>query len=610
MRKMFIVGTMLLVLILAIEAGSTGIGENDSEIRTLLQPLDTEARAYLETRLLSSQDLDLDVFAVYLVEKYNRDLSLVIDELENVIGESFPSEDREDFKLLVVREHLHRIFQESIPDPENAIVLEMEPVLVDTYSDGTLTYRVFCTPMTDNRYPITHWVQVYDDVNGGVGEDDHGDWYFVEGHNDLYMIRMACTTTEVKYTLFFRDEDHPVSFWDEFYDRIRWLTYGRIEDIESFRVIRTIDCRDFIIFEDIWDEGNTYGHWWGVHGSITRPYAPGATVYVSNVWNHAMDIYDTNLTLRKIDAAPDDDIDCDGLLNSEETSGWFVIVRDCKGFFIEEYHVASDPNKTDTDGDGLTDWEEREGWKVRYRTPVDDLPFLIDPYEYHVSSDPRNADADSDGLKDSLERAVGTDPNRSDTDCDGAWDTSDGFEVKSGMNPTEFDTDDDGLTDGEEIDLWIGACGYSPDDPESVPQEVIDIAVSNAKNPDVDGDGMTDGEEIAYWKTLGLAPEEAIVFVGDLDMNQNGILDSLEHFPNVIRRRGLHKGTENSLVSKAENAIMSIGKGNCNVAINQLQAFINEVKAQRGKKISEELAEMLIQYTQNVIWQVEDWKSR
>ena len=178
------------------------------------------------------------------------------------------------------------------------------------------------------------------------------------------------------------------------------------------------------------------------------------------------------------------------------------------------------------------------------------------------------------------------------------------------MNPTEFDTDDDGLTDGEEIDLWIGACGYSPENPENVPQEAIDTAVSNAKNPDVDGDGMTDGEEIAYWEALGLAPEEAIVFVGDLDMNQNGTLDSLEHFPNVIRRRGLHKGTENSLVSKVENAIKSLEKGNFNGAINQLQAFINEVEAQRGKKISEELAEMLIQYAKNVIWQIEDWKKR
>jgi hypothetical protein len=42
--------------------------------------------------------------------------------------------------------------------------------------------------------------------------------------------------------------------------------------------------------------------------------------------------------------------------------------------------------------------------------------------------------------------------------------------------------------------------------------------------------------------------------------------------------------------------------------LNQLQAVINEVEAQRGKKISEELAEMLIQYAQNVIRQIEVWE--
>lgn len=59
-----------------------------------------------------------------------------------------------------------------------------------------------------------------------------------------------------------------------------------------------------------------------------------------------------------------------------------------------------------------------------------------------------------------------------------------------------------------------------------------------------------------------------------------------------------------SLVSKVENAENSLDKDADNVAINQLNAFINGVKAQRGKKISEEAAEMLISYAQNVIAQI------
>jgi hypothetical protein len=36
-------------------------------------------------------------------------------------------------------------------------------------------------------------------------------------------------------------------------------------------------------------------------------------------------------------------------------------------------------------------------------------------------------------------------------------------------------------------------------------------------------------------------------------------------------------------------------------AIGQLQAFINEVQAQRGKKITSETADLLIAYARNVI---------
>lgn len=634
MRKVFTAGMMLSVLVLAMGTGITGTEEKYSEIKTLFQPLDDEARAYLEAQPLSStQDLDLNTFAVHLVEKYDENLSLIIDELENITGQPLLPERIGNFKLLIVREHLHRVFQESILESENATVLEgLEPKLVGFYNDRTDNYGVFYTPWgDDNPYPINYWMQVSVDIYGGQGEDDGGNDYNVNGYNGLYQVRAVKfgygKSTYVRYDLYFQDEDMPDPTDDSNYDAWRKFWYGRIHDIEHLYV-RTIykgdlSQGDWITFEDIWDNNKTYAAS-GQHGHEHCRYTPDVTIYVSNVWNHAMDIDDTNPSMDKIQCNPsisssvqgygnpceEYDSDGDGLTNGAETDGWTVEVRNCLCRVIETRHVTSDPYIVDTDGDGLTDYEERWGWDVTYKGNCPDVPPELVPIEYHVRSDPRNPDADSDGLNDLQEKTNGTDPNRSNTDCDGAWDTNDRFEVENDMNPLNIDTDDDGLTDGEEIDLWIGACGYSPENPENVPQEAIDTAVSNAKNPDVDGDGMTDGEEIAYWETLGLAPEEAIVFVGDLDMNQNGMIDSLEHFPSVIRRRGLHKGTENSLVSKVENAIKSLEKGNYNVAINQLQAFINEIEAQRGKKISEELAEMLIQYAQNVIWQIEDWKKR
>ncbi len=74
----------------------------------------------------------------------------------------------------------------------------------------------------------------------------------------------------------------------------------------------------------------------------------------------------------------------------------------------------------------------------------------------------------------------------------------------------------------------------------------------------------------------------------------------------VIEELNLEKGIENSLVSKVNNAQKSLEKGNDDAAINQLQAFINQIEAQRGKKISEETVDMLIAYANNVIAQIDD----
>ncbi len=319
--------------------------------------------------------------------------------------------------------------------------------------------------------------------------------------------------------------------------------------------------------------------------------------------------------------ACDPDIDGDGLLNVAEEEGWIVETRDCEGEVISTRRVTSDPYKADTDGDGLKDNEEKEGWYV-FRRIHGWPPLLVN---YWTTSDPRNANADSDGLTDFHERICRTDPNAYNTDCDErrfipveeqpyaattdsdvkAWDTNDGFEVEHGLNPLDFDTDGDGLGDGEEIYLWVLAQGFNPENPESVPQAVLDTAIANTKNPDTDGDGLKDGEEIVYWLDLGLTPEEAMVFVGGPDMNHNGIPDSMENLPTIIRGLNLPKGIENSLTAKVENAIKSLEKGNTNASINLLQAFINEVEAQRGKKISEKMATMLIQYAQNVIQQIQ-----
>jgi hypothetical protein len=68
-----------------------------------------------------------------------------------------------------------------------------------------------------------------------------------------------------------------------------------------------------------------------------------------------------------------------------------------------------------------------------------------------------------------------------------------------------------------------------------------------------------------------------------------------------VDNAGLDHGTQNSLDSQLQAATASFNKGNTTAGTNQLQAFINNVNAQRGKKISAALADMLIAEAQRII---------
>lgn len=73
-----------------------------------------------------------------------------------------------------------------------------------------------------------------------------------------------------------------------------------------------------------------------------------------------------------------------------------------------------------------------------------------------------------------------------------------------------------------------------------------------------------------------------------------------------IQESNIQKGVKNSLIKKLENAIKSIKKGNLNAAINQIEAFQNEVRAQRGKKIPEALADQLLSDSDDIIQNLEN----
>ncbi len=230
---------------------------NSTEIKHLFSPIDYDVRKYLINERSSEE---LNNYAKYLVRKYSKRLDVIIDKLERITEKNLTQKEKEKIKYLLIREYLSKIDQEQQFNRYINISKEMVKLIpIGIYKDSKYIYKIYYAPLSSNvPYPIYYWIQVYPDVYGGKGIDDSGNNYNVNGGNNLYQISVEYTTNYVKYTLYFKDEDHPDPTWDAIYDAWRQILYGRIEDIESFTVKDGI-----IFFDDIWDNNKTYAEWWG-----------------------------------------------------------------------------------------------------------------------------------------------------------------------------------------------------------------------------------------------------------------------------------------------------------------------------------------------------------
>lgn len=68
-----------------------------------------------------------------------------------------------------------------------------------------------------------------------------------------------------------------------------------------------------------------------------------------------------------------------------------------------------------------------------------------------------------------------------------------------------------------------------------------------------------------------------------------------------VKIMNLEQGLENSLVAKLERAEEALERDQQAVAINKLNSFINEVEAQRDKKLTERQADCLVSCANIVI---------
>ena len=62
--------------------------------------------------------------------------------------------------------------------------------------------------------------------------------------------------------------------------------------------------------------------------------------------------------------------------------------------------------------------------------------------------------------------------------------------------------------------------------------------------------------------------------------------ETFDGFATTIQEIGLQQGSENAMVAKVEAAKKSLGKGNVNAALGSLNALLNQISAQAGKKLT------------------------
>jgi hypothetical protein len=97
------------------------------------------------------------------------------------------------------------------------------------------------------------------------------------------------------------------------------------------------------------------------------------------------------------------------------------------------------------------------------------------------------------------------------------------------------------------------------------------------------------------------APDTVNVTVRNVPTPPQDPAEAIQNLISLKESMNLDKGTTTSLDAKLDTALKSVTSGHDNAAKNQLKAFINQVNALSGKKLTENQAEQLTSAAREII---------
>jgi hypothetical protein len=172
--------------------------------------------------------------------------------------------------------------------------------------------------------------------------------------------------------------------------------------------------------------------------------------------------------------------------------------------------------------------------------------------------------------------------------CDDVDNNCDGY-IDEG-----FDTDTDGIADcfdncpNDENSLQEDSDGDDTGD-------ACDVCPYDVDN-DIDGDSVCGDIDAC-------PTEDATGF----DIDSDGCLDNFGgltgFISSLVTSNVIDQNLAKPLIAKVANSEKSATKNNICATVNQLEAFKNQIEAKRGKPLSDEVADQLVQYADNIISQ-------